>query len=547
MGNRILSKDYLYANLNLAVDKAWYDFSKQKTSKISTAVVKPLEKTLINLYKSEGFYNVTVNAKSSDNNITFLIKEGSAIKIKAIQIKSDFDIRKFIKFKINDRFVVSKFINSRQNIKKELHNLGYCNYDLNTKAFVDLKKYQVELLYKLKKNQKCTFGKITIKTSKDMPKKVIKSRLFYRENDIYSPKQINKSYKNILSLDAFDSLNIKESNFGDKINTDISLTPKKSTTVKNIGIGYETQYGLKTIFHWEKKNFYGGAKKLAFDVKYSQDEKYLKNTFFYPAFFKMKYWGRYFDFKNEFAYGDTTYENFREKKVVDIVHFQKDLDKFFIDFGIDFENIEITKDANYFLVKDGAFNLVSPFVKMIVDRRDSKINPRNGLYLSAYLENGLTNLGSSSSYLKTLIEGRVIKTVNKFTIAIKSKLGTIEEFEKHLPESKLFFAGGSFSNRAYGYNKLGATDASFSGMGGKTMIDSSLEIEHPVVGKLSFAIFLDSTMLSVNELNFDARTVNSYGFGIRYQTLLGPIKLDLGINAKDSSIYALHFQIGQSF
>jgi len=314
-----------------------------------------------------------------------------------------------------------------------------------------------------------------------------------------------------------------------------------------LGVGYETQYGFKTLLHWEKKNFLGGAKKIAFDLKYSKDDKYLKNTFFYPALFKMKFWNKYFDFKNEFAYGDTIYDNFKEKKLLDIIHFQKDLHNYSIDFGIDLENIKITKNINYYLIKDGTFNLVSPFVKLIMDKRDSKTDPRRGYYLSSYLESGLTNLGSSSSYLKMLAEGRAIKTIDRFTIAFKTKLGMIEEFTKDLPESKLFFAGGSFSNRAYGYNKLGATNAQYDGLGGKTMIDSSLEISHPIVGKVSFALFIDSTMLSIKKADFSSDFVNSYGFGIRYKTIIGPIKLDFGINSKDSSIYAVHFQIGQSF
>ncbi len=547
IGNKILSKDYLYENLNIAIDKAWYDFSQDKTPKIRNSVVKPLKKTLVNLYKSEGFYSVAVEAKNGDNNITFFIKEGAPVKIKSIEIKSDFAIKKFIKFKIGDRFIVPKFINSRENIKKDLHNDGYCNYDLTTKAYVDLKQHQVNLLYKLQKNKKCFFGKIIIKTTKNMPKKIIKSRLSYETNEFYSPIKINESYKNILGLDAFDSVNIKESNFGDKIDTEVSVIPKKSTIVKNIGVGYETDYGFKTIIHWEKKNFLGGAKKIAFDLKYSKDDKYIKNTFFYPALFKMKFWNKYFDFKNEFAYEDTVYDNFKEKKLVDIVHFQKDLDNYSVDFGIDFENIKISKDIDYYLINDGKFNLVSPFIKFIMDKRDSKIDPRQGYYLSSYLESGLTYIGSSSSYFKMLVEGRAIKTINKFTIAFKTKFGMIEEFQKDLPESKLFFAGGSFSNRAYGYNKLGATNAKYSGLGGKTLIDSSFEIEHPIVGKVSLALFLDSTMLSVNEADFGSDFVNSYGLGLRYKTIIGPIKLDVGFNAKDSSIYAIHFQIGQSF
>ncbi len=546
-GNKRLSSGFLYSHLNLVIDKAWYDFDKESDIKIKASVVKPIKNSLINLYKSQGFYDVQVATKNSKNKIIFDIVEGRAVVVKSIRVQSDFDIKRFIKLKVGDRFVTDKFISSREDIKIALHQNGYCNYDLITKAYVDRKKYVANLIYKVKKNRQCKFGKITIETSKDIPKKVVFSRIFYRQNDPYLPKRVDESYNNLLSLGAFDDINIRQSNFGDKINTNIKVLPIRSKISKNIGIGYETQYGIKSVFHWEERNFKGGARKLAFDLKYSKNERFIKNTFFNPAFIKIGFLGGYVDLKNEFAYSDTIYSDFKEKKIADKVHFQKDLEKYFIDFGVDVQNIKITKDMYNCVINSGNFFLVSPYIQAILDERDSKIDPKNGIYLSFYFESGLTYLGSSSSYSKLIVEGRAIKTIKNFTIAFKSKLGLINEFSKKLPESKLFFAGGSFSNRAYGYDKLGATDAKCDGVGGKTLFDNSLEIDHPIVGKLSLGIFWDFTMISVNEMDFDPDFVNAYGFGLRYKTLIGPLKFDVGFNSKDRSIYAIHFQIGQSF
>ncbi len=546
-GNKELSSSFLYSNLNLVIDKAWYDFDKESDIKIKTSIIKPIKNSLINLYKSQGFYDVQVVAKNSKNKIIFDIFEGRAVVVKSVSMKSDFDIKRFIKLKVGDRFVTGKFISSREDIKSALHQKGYCNYDLTTKAYVDKSRYIANLVYKAKKNRQCKFGKITIETSKDIPKKVVLSRIFYRQDDPYLPKRVDESYNNLLSLGAFNDINIRQSNFGDKINTNIKVSPIRSKISKNIGIGYETQYGIKSVLHWEERNFKGGARKLAFDLKYSKNERFVKNTFFNPAFVKISFLGGYVDLKNEFVYSDTTYSDFKEKKVADKVHLQKDLEKYFIDFGIDVQNIDITKDMDNCAINSGNFFLVSPYIQAILDERDSKIDPKNGIYLSSYFESGLTYLGSSSSYSKLILEGRAIKTIENFTIAFKSKLGLINEFSKELPESKLFFAGGSFSNRAYGYDKLGAMDAKCDGVGGKTLLDNSLEIDHPIVGKLSFGIFWDFTMISVNEMDFDPGFVNAYGFGLRYKTLIGPLKFDIGFNSKDRSIYAIHFQIGQSF
>ena len=546
-GNKQLSSDYLYKNLNLVIEKSWFEFYKDGTPKIDIKIIKPMEESLIRLYKSEGFFKVNVTKKIDKNKIIFFIKENNPIKIRDLNISSDLDISNFIKFKKGDRFIVRKFISIRENLKRYLQKQGFCNNDLSTKAYVDLKNYYVDLVYKLKKNKKCRFGKIHIYSPKDIAKKVIRSRLFFKEGDFYSSKKILKSYENILGLDTFDTISIKESTNGNHIQTDINVSKKKILIRREIGIGYETKYGARTFIHWEQRNFKGEARKLSFDLKYSKNEQYIKNTFFNPAFVEIPLLQKYFDLKNEFSYSKTKYDRFDEDKYSDTIHFQQDMGEYSLDLGIDFENIFIKKSGDYCSINDGHFILLSPFVKAILDKRDSKIDPKNGIYLSAYWENGLTYLASSTSYSKLFLEGRAIKTIDDFTIAAKGKIGLIKEFEKTLPESKLFFAGGNFSNRAYGYNKLGAYDGGCDDLGGKTIIDNSLEISHPLTDKFSLAVFWDATMLSVREVYFNLDFIHSYGFGIRYKTLIGPVKLDYGVNAKDSSIYAIHFQIGQSF
>ena len=548
VGNHKLTQKFLEENLNIVVEKSWYEFYKDATPKINKNIIKPLTNSLITLYKSQGFYKVRVDVVQSDTNITFNIQENNPLLVSDINSSLANEYKKLQTFKIGDRFIVDKFLNIRKSLRKKLSNDGYCNADLRTKAYIDLKKYSCKLLYKVVKNKKCKFGKTTIQTSKDIPQKVILSRLYFRRGDDYSSKKILKSYETILGLDVFDIINIKQKNHGDRIDINIK-TNKKQTMIKRlVGVGYETKYGPKIMFGWEQRNFKGGARKLSFKTKYSKKEQYFKNTFFFPAFIKEPIWGRYIDFKNDFIISKTSYEKFDEKKISDRLHFLKDIEFISMDAGVSFEKIKIyKKDKSACNIKDGFYTLLSPYIKAIIDSRDSKIDAKNGIYLSGYFESGLTYLASSTSYSKLILEGRAIKTLAGFTIAGKAKTGFIKEFQKSLPESKLFFAGGAFSNRAYGYNVLGAFDSGCSDMGAKTLVDNSLEISHHLWKKLSWALFWDATMLSIKEQDFSLDFIHSYGFGLRYNTAIGPVKLDYGVNSKDISIYTIHFQIGQSF
>jgi len=131
------------------------------------------------------------------------------------------------------------------------------------------------------------------------------------------------------------------------------------------------------------------------------------------------------------------------------------------------------------------------------------------------------------------------------------RIGSIKLYENNLPESKKFFAGGAFSNRGYGYKRLGITESSTLDLarGGFTLSNLSLETSFPVYENLRGAFFSDQTMISDNQglWEFNNKVIHSAGLGVRYLTPLGPFKLDLGVNVNNTQERAVHFQVGQSF
>ena len=221
------------------------------------------------------------------------------------------------------------------------------------------------------------------------------------------------------------------------------------------------------------------------------------------------------------------------------------------------EDIIITKlediDPNAELsqaVTEGNFPLLYPYVDFIYDARDSKLNPKYGYYLAGYGEFGLSYDEEASVYLKTLFEGRIIHTFSDLTLAAVGKVGIVDvSTQNGLPESKYFFGGGSYSNRAYGFRELGViispTEDSIDGA--STMANLSLEADYPVWGDVYGALFTDNTMLTDQSYNFKGEIITATGVGVRYMTPIGPFKLDVGFNVNDFSQYGISFQIGQSF
>lgn len=118
------------------------------------------------------------------------------------------------------------------------------------------------------------------------------------------------------------------------------------------------------------------------------------------------------------------------------------------------------------------------------------------------------------------------------------------------------FAGGAGSNRGYATREIGphgvvpyyipgqaaqalestcapGTDSEGVSacdlpLGGFTSWEASIELRHPLLGPLTGALFADMADVSPSELLFRWRPHLSVGFGLRYETPVGPIRLDAG-------------------
>lgn len=545
----------------------------QGVATINELYIPKLDEIFRLYYQKEGFYEANISHKIDNRGIHFFIKENRYIKVKNIEITTDFDIDDLIEIKKGNRFRAELFTNTKSNIKKRLLQKGYCNYDLDTKAYINLKNYSTNIVIKLKKGKICHFGKINISGSGGIDDDVIKSRLNFKAGDKFDIEKIKDSYTALYGLEAFDQINIKENQITNKekmrqqynslsklksfdeiyeelekkrssnIPMDIRYKEIQSKSHSRIGVGYATDLLFQTKYHWEYKNFYGNARKLMFDVLYSQKQKKLENNFLNPAIVVL--WDYYLDFQNSAGYRqERDIHNFDEKVAYDRFYLLHQGTKWFSSVGMGIENRDISNDKSFFLIY--------PFMKIVYDLRDSKVNPTKGMYFSHEMEYGLPYSPDSTTYLKYMEELRLIYTQWGITLSGVGRVGAIEEYQNRLPESKKFFAGGAFSNRAYGYDRIGvisSTKDTNSNEGGYNMANLSLELNLPIYKNLQLGLFSDNTMIGSQQgiWEFTNNIIYSAGFGFRYMTPIGPFKLDFGFNTHKYSENAIHFQIGQSF
>ena len=522
---------------------------------IDRKLIPSLEMTLKQFYASEGFYTAKVTLQSSSSYLLVKIDEGLPVRVSEIKIESNYPIASLIPFKKGDIFRAKAFIASKNNIITQLINDGYCSYSLDTKAYVDIKKHTVSLVYLLDKGGVCRFGETTIKGLEGIDAEIVRSRVVAKKGERFDPKKLKESYAGIYGLDAFDSVLIHtDRKFYNEVPVDIDVQMLTKPYHYEVGAGYDTFVGARVHGSLTKRNFLGNAQKVHLRASWSQKEQLLSAKLIKPDVFSL--WDFPLDLGSSVGYSNLEYTGFQEKKGYLNTYLEHNEGRLKAKLGWAFENIDITLLSNLSeneeleqAVKAGNFVLFYPYLNLVYDKRDDPLNPKYGYYLRAYLEYGLPLTSDASAYLKTLFEGRYIDSFGDLTLAGVAKVGTIEKGIHDIPESKYFFAGGSYYNRAYGYNKLGVilSPTEDTIHGGSTLLNFSFEADYPIVGELYGALFSDNTMLTESSYDFSGEYVQSVGVGVRYMTPIGPFKLDVGWNIYDRSIYGISFQIGQSF
>jgi outer membrane protein insertion porin family len=221
------------------------------------------------------------------------------------------------------------------------------------------------------------------------------------------------------------------------------------------------------------------------------------------------------------------------------------------------------------------------------DTRDDGIDPSRGTLMSLNGELALRAIGSEVGFAKSFLQGFVYRRLpgdRRMVFAGGARLGigtgfprtapvTDDEGEsiigpdgnpltvevRDLPISKRFFAGGDTTVRGFQQDRLGAPetfDSDGTPIGGHAEIILNAELRLAVWRDLGVVGFLDVGNVFAVVSDFSLGDLRSgAGFGIRYKSPIGPIRVDFGFklgelktfNSTREERFALHISIGQAF
>jgi outer membrane protein insertion porin family len=215
------------------------------------------------------------------------------------------------------------------------------------------------------------------------------------------------------------------------------------------------------------------------------------------------------------------------------------------------------------------------------DTRDDVVEPTGGTFVSGEASVAVRFLGGEVGFVKTYFQGSWFKRLpgqRGIVFATRATVGLADGLAREaqptdaegrpiegppiviedLPASERFFAGGDTTIRGFALDTVGTPETiSPRGFprGGNGLLILNAELRIPVWKDFGAALFSDGGNVFARVTDFDPSELRgSVGFGVRYRSPIGPVRVDLGFKMDRRQFggelenrTALHFSIGQAF
>lgn len=398
------------------------------------------------------------------------------------------------------------------------------------------------------------FGPLIIKGRPEVPEDRLRQIAGLPTGKAFDPDAMALATERLRRTGTFRSVSLTEAETAENGALPIIATiDARKPRRFGAGIEYSTIDGLTLSSFWLHRNVAHQAQSLRFDAKVSHIASRDNNTDYeLGVTFERPGWRRP---------ENTLIAKAAVKRLDDPAFFLEELS---LSLGVDrIVNEDFTLSVGAGLVKGRAddalgerrYTLLTLPVTAALDRRDDKANPTRGYYLSA---EGTPFLGlqGGANGARLHWDGRGYYTPpladDRLTLAGRLQLGSLLGAEAaEAPANFLFYSGGGGTVRGQAYQSLGVTSGGGDLIGGRSLAVASAEARVGVTEDIGVVGFADWGM--VGEGNFPGRDGRSHagvGLGLRYQTGIGPIRVDVATPASGNNAYGKAFfyiGIGQAF
>jgi outer membrane protein assembly complex protein YaeT len=438
-------------------------------------------------------------------------------------------------------------------------------------------EHEVAVEFVAEPGPQARFGPIEVVGNQSVGEDTIRQKVGYRPGEVYRRSVVQDTQRTLYGMELFTFVNIEvvdpESQSAEA-RTRVTVVEGRHQRV-NLGLGYGTEDKARVQGDYRHVNFLGGARTAGVQARWSSLDRGVRASFNQP-----------FVFSPHFSYGldgqgwrtiTPAYESIVQGGRATLTHRANPRSSWAVSMGSEWSSSEISDEAlndptlRDDLIAIGLDPTTGKQEGLLTDiafdfqhtTTDSVLNASRGYQIGVHGESAGNFLPGSFDYTSVSFDARhFLPLHDRVVVASRLQLGNINpagDDPANVPFSKKYLLGGSTSIRGWGRYEVSPLSGSGLPIGGNTMMAFTSELRASLAGSFGGVLFVDGGNVWDEDFSLDLGDLRyAVGAGFRYQTPVGPIRLDWGYQINpiegllvdgelQSRRWRVHFSIGQAF
>jgi outer membrane protein insertion porin family len=495
--------------------------------------------TIEAMYRNAGYEGTTVVGAYNETDhvltITLEIQEGKQLAVDLIgfvgnEAISDAELRKIIPFKEGDFYKPPAVDQARALITQLYYSRGYP--DIRVEPLVNRIQTNngMGISFQITEGDSYKVGRILVRGNVRTREKIIRRNAKLYEDTPYNPEELLQSQQRLYATGLFNRVEIVplQQNLPGIRNLLVQVEDAQPILL-TYGVGYQEWEKFRGTVEITHNNLFGLDRSIGLRVRGSQKTRWAQATYHEPWLFNhpldgfasalVEHTEQPFFTANQINFSLQALKRFSAGRSLLFTETYK---------TVNLQDIRQNPFAQQFPEEKGIIQIGSFATSYIRDHRNDPINPTSGSFHTTTF--GIANraLGSEIDFTSLFNQSAFYSPAPKGVLATSFRFGWNQPYgpTSQLPVTELYYAGGSTTLRGFGLDEAG---------NGNALVIGNVEYRVPLpifpIKGVGGALFYDTgnAFAKVTTIHYSDFT-HSAGFGFRYQTPLGPVRIDFGFN-----------------
>lgn len=525
-------EDYKIKGINGDLEKNVALYLKQlKGEKLTRTLQRYAKKQVQNSIKALGYYSPTIEVEfnKDDSELVVKIERGPATRIEAINItlngegKSDTQLQTIIKntnLKQGDVLNHGNYESAYKKIESMLLERGYFDAKWPARKLeVSIKKNSAVVTFIINTGVRYQYGSIEI--TRDTPaEKYIRSLAPFTQGQPYKSTYIADYNLELSSTPYFASVRVYADITARKnaqVPIKVEVVPKPANSFEIGGGVSESEPRVR--FKWSKPWITEDGHYLETNMNIAEKQQDLSMAYTVPVDDPNDdLWRFSVGYKLEDELADDTYSEILTAQ----------LQRQWLTEDKWVRTAFLRRDQETFRLGDDpkeSTEMLMPGISYARKNLKGGTTPYWGEQWLISAEFGLDDVLSSTNLLRVQLQHAWLRTyLNKHLVFLKGNVGAmLVDDINNVPYSLRFYAGGDQSVRGFAYQSISPENEDGELIGGKYLLAGTMEYNYQFAQNWRAALFVDGGT-ATNDFS-DEFEVGA-GFGFRYLTPVGPIRID---------------------